>query len=350
MDNIFGERIVLSRTPGWHKLGTVFTDPTTPSEGLKMANMDYQIFKAQMAGQIETPFGTQLVPVEGKSILFREPTADDPLHRFLGTCGEDYEIVQNSDVASALDRLADTWPLETMGALDRGKTMFATLDAGLTTVAGEEVHQYFLATNTSDGGTSMKIAFTPVRVVCQNTLVTGLKSATVSAALSHSRGILASLDARVDVIKKMQKASFTTLQAFEAMAKAAVDEAGTRAVLEAVYPLPVKPAKLAAVEGIDSEQDIALLGQLWAEADSASQTWEYYCQRQMGFRSLAERLFARVNDEHPAIAGTGWALYNAVVESADYRKGADSVAQSSIWGTRANEKKAAFSAVMAQVR
>lgn len=339
----------INRHAGWHRFGKTFKVPTTPSDGIVQANLNYRIIKAPMSGQVETPMGTQLIPANGKFILFREPTSEDPQYRYLGNCGQDYEIVQNSDVAGALDRLAEVWPLDTVGATSNGKTIFMTLDAGMTYVHGEEMHQYFLAVNTNDGGTSMKIAYTPVMMHCTNVIVTGLASATVSASLSHSRGIIASLDNRVNIIQKLQKASFTTNAKFEALASMALSEEGTRKVLELTYPMPVKPTKVVAMEGID-ESDIAVVGQLYAEANSAAELWEYYCQRTESFRSLAEQLFARVNDERPQIAGTPWALYNAIVESADYRKGADSVAESSLFGTRATEKKHAFAAVMGLVK
>lgn len=338
----------IDRHTNWHRFGTRFPEPTTPSEGLSIAGLDYQIIKAPMSGQISTPFGTQLIPVNNKMVLFREPTEKDPTHRFLGTCGPDYEIAQSTDIALALDQLAEVWPLETMGATGNGKTMFVTLDAGMTMIKGEEMRQYFMAVNTTDGGTSLKIAYTPIVVFCTNAVLTSLASATVSAILNHKQGLIDTFGSRVTIIQKLQKASFTTNQAFEALASASISEEGIRKVLDFTYPMPNKPKKMTAMEGIE-DQDLAVVGQLYLEAGNAAETWEYYCQRQQGFQTLAQQLFARVNDERPLIAGTPWALYNAIVESADFRKGSETVSESAIFGTRATEKKNAFKAVMSLI-
>lgn len=347
--NLFGERFLGHRQPGWHNLGEVFTDPITAVEAVNRCRMTYGVIKVPMTVDVPTPFGINRVVVEDKVVLLREPTPDDQGYLFLGTASPDYEVVQNMDVAVALDQLTDVWPVETMGALDKGKTMFASLDAGEVMVAGEMVHQYFLATNTNDGGTSMKIMFTPVRVVCQNTLVTGMASATVSASLNHKTGVVDSMKARMDMIKKLQQASVTTLESFEKLAACALDETGTRQVLEFTYPYPKKPSKVTSLEGID-EKDIALVGALYAEANQAQSLWEYYCDRAEAFRSGAMELFNKINDEHSAIAGSAYALFNAVVESADYRVGTDSVFSSSLFGPRAQEKKRAFQAAMRLVK
>lgn len=343
--NLFGERFLGHREPGWHQLGEVFTDPISAAEAVRRCRMDFEVLKVPLTVDVNTPFGINRVVVNDKVVLLREPTPDDPQHLYLGIASPDYEVVQNTDVANALDQLTDVWPVETMGSLDKGKTMFASLDAGMTHVAGEEIHQYFLATNTNDGGTSMKIMFTPVRVVCQNTLVTGMASATVSAALNHKTGVVGSMKARMEMIKKLQQASATTLESFEKLAACALDETGTRQILEFTYPYPSKPSKVASLEGIE-EKDIALVGALYAEASQAAQLWEYYCERANIFRAGALELFSKINSEHPAIAGSAYALFNAVVESADYRTGSDSVSQSSLFGARAQEKKRAFKAAM----
>ena len=347
--NLFGERFLGHREPGWHKLGEVFTDPITAAQAVERCRMNYEILKVPMTVDVPTPFGINRVVIEDKVVLLREPTPDDAQYLYLGVASPNYEIVQNKDVAEALDQLTDVWPVETMGALDKGKTMFASLDAGEVMVAGELVHQYFLATNTNDGGTSMKIMFTPVRVVCQNTLISGMSSATVSAALNHNAGVVGSMKSRMDMIKKLQQASTTTLESFEKLAKCAMDETGTRRVLELTYPYPKKPSKVTSLEGID-EEDIALVGALYAEATAANDLWQYYCERADAFRSGAMELFGKINNEHPVIAGSAYALFNAVVESADYRSGSDSANQSSLFGARAQEKKRAFQAAMNLVK
>ena len=62
---------------------------------------------------------------------------------------------------------------------------------GEAAIAGEHHKLYYLITDHRDGLGALTIAFTPVRVVCQNTLTTGLNQAKVSVSLSHNKMIKA---------------------------------------------------------------------------------------------------------------------------------------------------------------
>ena len=47
------------------------------------------------------------------------------------------------------------------------------------------------------------------------------------------------------------------------------------------------------------------------------------------------------NDEFPKLANTSWGVYNAIVETEDYRRGHDSSA-TALFGSRAESKARAF--------
>lgn len=345
-DGIFGNRAAFARTPAWHNLGRVYTDKVSAEQATVENGLNYNVVKLPLAGQVITPFGTQLVVVEDKVMIAREPVPDDNQYRYFGVASPEYGIIQNIDVARALDRLTDSWPVETVGALGKGETIFYTLDAGYVDVKGEQVHEYFLVTDTRNGGTSMKIAYTPVRVVCQNTLVTGLKLATITTSLEHTPGIEANFNFRVGLVDLMNKARNSTKATFEMLANVALGDNDLEFILDRAYPVPTKPKKADLFNQELDEADIATLGDLYTEASEAVQLWEYYCTRATSFREGAKTLFGQINDEYPSIANTPWAAYNAVVESADYRRGSDSVPVSALFGSRAQEKIRAFKAAM----
>jgi len=335
--NIFGERFLGRREPAWHGLGTVFTDPISSSEAVSKAKLDFEIIKAPLIASIkEEKFLT------GKYGIFREPTDDDPEYRYLGTASPNYGIVQNKEIGEILDPLTKLWPVETIGALGAGETMFLTLDAGMGKVHGEDVRQFFLITDTRDGGTSMKIAFTPVRVVCQNTLVSGLRQSIVSAAISHESNINHVLRLRVDLLGRMQNALQKTMSTFELLASSVIDLDGVKNVIAVAYPMPVKPRKIALLDDFDDSTGPKILGELFDEAKAAVQSWEYATGRINVFREGALLNYEKICDEHSAIAGTPWCAYNAVTEFADYRDGAPSLLESTLFGARAGEKMRAF--------
>lgn len=345
MHNLFGDRFFGRTGPGWHEIG--FTDPriTKCETAVRKAGLDYNIFLAQMKADV----GSHLVTVGNKMVILREPTSDDPEYASFGFASPDYKILQNMEIAKAMDTLTDIWPCETVGALGKGETIFITLDAGEREVRGELIRQYFLVTDTRDGGTSMKIAFTPVRVVCQNTLVTGLKSALISLSMEHTGNLATSFPARVNLVKKLETSRDRTMEAFEMLAKCSLKKGDMEFILNAAYPLPKKPAKAAILDDFTDEADIAEIGALYGEASEAVALWQYYCDRAMTLRGAATELFKKFNDEFPKTANTTWAAYNAIVESADWRKGAESVPASAIWGPRGSEKKRAFAAAQAIV-
>ena len=79
-----------------------------------------------------------------------------------------------------LDPISEKFPVETVGAIGQGEKIFVSLDAGGSKIAGEDHELYWLITDHRDGTGAMTMAFTPVRVVCQITLITGLRNSKVS--------------------------------------------------------------------------------------------------------------------------------------------------------------------------
>lgn len=346
--NLFGERFLGNREPAWHGLGKVFEDPITAVEAVELCGLNYSVVKLPLAGLVQTPFGTQMVEVEDRIMIAREPTPDDDRYQFFGVASPNYGIIQNTDVAKALDVLTSEWPVETVGALGKGETIFFSLKVGGVEIGGEEVEEYFLVTDTKNGGTSMRIAYTPVRVVCQNTLVTGLSQAIISTTLEHHADIEGEFSFRVGLIDQMNKARLTVSQLFGTLAKVQLTVEDLSEIMAAAYPYPRKPAKVNLLEEDFNDKDITALGNLYLEAGEAVQQWEAICNKMNEFRTAATGLFSKINDEHPGVANTPWAAYNAVVELADYRRGKndESIQASALFGIRAQEKVRAFKAAL----
>lgn len=340
--NLFGERFVGNRKPAWHELGKVFEGNIKATEAIHLADLDYHIITAPLVANVDG----QVCKTE-KYGIFREPTPDDPKYNYFGICSKNYSVLQNYELAKIIDGLTEEWPVETAGALGDGETIFMSLDAGHDTIRGEDIRKFFLITDTRDGGTSMKISFTPVRVVCQNTLVSGLRQATVSATIMHDSSMEDILKTRVKLLNNMQSAMSSTMKMFEHLANKAVIEHEINEIINAAYPMPNKPKSVALLDEYPTTDEQALLGVLNDRAQNALQSWEYACGRVDAFRDGAMYNYERICDEHNSIANTAWAAYNAVVEFADFRAGTDSVPASTLFGNRALEKKRAFKKAVA---
>jgi phage/plasmid-like protein (TIGR03299 family) len=343
--NLFGERYI-GRQPAWHHLGTVFSEPLLASEAIKEAGCDYEVFKSPMFVQLPTAFGEVMEQVPDKIALLRTPTDDDPQTRLFGTASPDYGLIQNTELGELLDLLVEEWPVETVGALGYGETIFLTLKAPVPYNVGdlesEELDLYFLITDTKTGKSAMKVAFTPIRVVCQNTLVAGLGSARVLSKIPHIDSVKEDLEWRVELLARLAKMKAATLDRFTAMADAVLTSRSINTIINAAYPMPTKPAKVELLDGMVAEEQELISDEMYGELTSAQQQWIYYCERANARRQEAIDRLDKFNDEQVPVANTAWAVYNSVVENEDFRDGPETLFQSALWGTRARTKHRAF--------
>jgi len=345
--NLFDGRLAISKSPAWHKLGVVFDQPLTASEAAREARLTFQVAKMKIAATEDTPFGANIVPIDGHYALLRQPVDDDPQHRFFGLVGEDYGVVQNEEIADALDILVPDWPVESAGALGYGETIFFSLDAGSSVVAGEDVHNYFFITDTRDGKTAMRFGFTPVRVVCQNTLVSGLKSASILQSMVHVGDTKKLLEQRTTLLALLAKTQANTIESFNRMAKSVLSVDDIQAVIQEAYPEPERPSKASMLDEFD-ESDNELLAALYSELSSAQERWLYAVNRAKQLQNQALNLLLQIDDEYPSIANTGWAVFNSVVQNEDYRDGGASMYASALFGPRARAKIRAYQGALAR--
>lgn len=341
-DNRFVERMVAAG-PAWHKLGTVFANDAdlTVADAVRMAGADFEIVKIPAYGQF--PDGSR-VDI-GKSLIYRMP------HTFKGATspgailspdpvGDGYTVIQNQEIAAMLEPVAKKWKIETCGALQDGKTLFIALDGGEFDIHGDPNHMYFVISDTKDGKKALSLDCTPVRVVCANTLRTGLKDASFKIRIAHDGArALDDLSYWTEVIPQIAATAQRTKEALTRLADVEATPDMVTAIVEAAFPPPVgseriKHADLAPLSL--SEPNRALL-----ERDYVSLS--YNLQRITGIQTLARESVDLFNQANPALAGTLYAVANGVNEVAMWRKGHDgTIEESAVFGTRAQESARAF--------
>lgn len=345
--NLFGQRFAGHRTPGWHELGTVFQDALGAEEATKLGRLDYEIQKIPL---FVNAYGQEMET--GTSALVRQPTDDAPEPFMLGTVSNDYRLLQNMEIARILEPMTGEWPVETVGALGNGERAFWCLDAGEAEVAGENLRQYFVVVDVKNGGNALRIINTPIRTECQNTLATGMAAATLNIALPHRVNLEKELDWYVQLQIQMRKQQQTLLEQFRAMATQKVVAKQVNAILKAAYPDVPAPRKVRMADALGPTTEY-LVGTFKDDIESARRRQAGGQERQEQFRASARELFERFNDEFPAVGGTAWAIYNAVVELEDWRDGPgdrSEIATSVLFGDRAKKKEKAFGAALATVK
>jgi phage/plasmid-like protein (TIGR03299 family) len=161
----------------WHNLGQVVTDYPTSAEAIKNAGLDYKVVKSPLYTKgndiIITANGFETAaPHVSVPNYFANVRSDN--NAVLGVVGKDYHIIQNRDAFNFFDSIVggkDGILYETAGALGNGERIFITakLPGYIRVGNGDDVtEKYLFLTTSHDGSGSITAAFTPVRIVCQN--------------------------------------------------------------------------------------------------------------------------------------------------------------------------------------
>ena len=345
------------REPAWFGLGTSFKrdDKIKASDAAEPAGIDHGIVKIQ--NEVRNPRTSELMPVDSYAVM-RTPTRDDDDYKYLGTVGERWTHIPIEDLTKMLDPISEKYPVQCAGTLSAGKKIFIVLDAGDSEIAGEDHSLYYLVTDHRDGGGSLTMAFTPVRMACGNTLVTALSQAKISVNLRHDVNIKREAEWYMGLFSQMTESREATVEVMNEMAKTSIDE--PMRIIDKSYPkikIRNKARTLNNVmqqyrSAVDADNmDPVVAGMLLEQHNQLQENRDReIANRQSHMDSALER-YEIFNDEHSRLAGSAWALYNAIVENEDYRRGnirrdGNQSPSSSLYGDRAKIKVSAFNALM----
>lgn len=167
-----------ARKAPWDGLGKNVSGALSSEEAIKAAGLDWNVIQKP----VETVDG---IPIPGFKANMR-----DTDNGFLGIITDRYKIVQNREAFSFTDSLlGEGVKYETAGSINNGRRvwMLAKLEGRLIT--DEKVDPYLVFTNSHDGTGSIRVAITPIRVWCQNTLNLALKQASRQWSCIHKGNI-----------------------------------------------------------------------------------------------------------------------------------------------------------------
>ncbi|WP_339921345.1 DUF932 domain-containing protein [uncultured Flavobacterium sp.] len=185
------------REKAWHGLGQIVTDYPTSAEAINHAGLDYEVIKSPLY----TNASNIINPTDSLGIRDNEVNVPDYFatirtdnNAVLGVVGKEYHIVQNREAFSFFDAIVggtDGILYETAGALGNGERIFITakLPDYIRVGNGDDVtEKYIFLTTSHDGSGSITAAFTPVRIVCQNTLNASLRNMSNVVRIRHTSG------------------------------------------------------------------------------------------------------------------------------------------------------------------
>jgi len=358
--DLFGERFVGMRTPAWHKLGITIPADQQPSavEAFELGRLNFRYHVLPIG--VTLPDGT-VVPTDKKKAVYREPTPDSPEWKHLGVVDESFAVLQNSDLAAGVDAIAQRtgWTFETAGALGSGETIFTCLKTGKHSIKGDEVDSYFLVSDGKAGNRALQISVTPVRVVCQNTLIMSDSNSNLMITVPHSAGVEDQYNFWLNMISSLQRSQEVVFEDLRRLADKKITDEIARAIIADAFPEPVMNQKVKLARSIPDltiEADVAeeATGKLAKDVEA----YEYNLAQARRWREGTFELYERFNSGNEqggsmspaalqALQGTAYAAVQAVTEACDWGgMNRDSVASATLFGARAGQKARAWNSAL----
>lgn len=286
--------------PPWHGLGKRLNAPPSAAEGIHAAGLDWEVVKAPLFYHASikhtdiVPNRFALVPGEGW------PDRKRPM---FGMVTEKYHILQNCDAFAFFDPMVKKGyaQYETAGALGKGERVWvlAKLPEAIQVDPEDRVERYILLSNTHDGHSAVSVKFTPIRVVCQNTLSMALNDARQAFSIQHDETLFPRLGEAADEMR---------------------DRIETRYEQIAADFLTLRNVTIA------SDQAEAYFNTVYAEPDDLPPPTDEYQERlQKERRRILQRdreACLRIYQDGPRARMKGsrtlWGAYNAVTEYVDH--------------------------------
>ncbi len=263
----------------WHKLGTKLDQPATAREAIEAAGLNYRVDLKSLNTE------------DGTAVSQRKGVVRSDTGKVLGVVGNSYVPVQNYQAFGFLDAVVAEGGLRyhTAGALGNGERvwMLAKLPSQIRVKNSDDVvDKFLLLSNTHDGSTALRVYFTPIRVVCQNTLnMAEGRSVGQGIAIMHKGDLHTKIREAQRVLGLAERFYDDAEGMIETLAHHTPNPEQLRSYFEALYPDPT-------------------------DADNA--------RAKKVRENLAQIFETGIGLDIPEIKGTSWAAYNAVTEWVDH--------------------------------
>ena len=281
----------------WHGLGTQLeTAPATAADAIRAAHLDWEVGLKP----VYCMEGGVYYKIPGKRAIVRLDKWGQPDCQPFALVGDDYQVLQNREAFSFFDPIIKTGAVtfETAGALGKGERIWVLGKVGgdpIEIKKKDVVEKYLLFSTGHDAKTAVQIRFTPVRVVCQNTLVASLEWGTDFSKIYHIPGMKPEISkAQEGVLSILTQ--YNELKAlYERFAGRLLTQELLDGYLNAVFPDPKR------------------------RKGQTNHSYDKALSKVRAIREQAAKLFegGKGNDV-PEIRGTLWAAYNGVVELVDH--------------------------------
>jgi len=189
------ETMFYTREKPWHGLGTRVEESPTSADALQLAGLFWKV--------LQEPIYTDV----GGMIPGYRANVRDTDRKVLGVVTERYKVIQNEEAFAFTDELLGNGVrYETAGSLQEGKKVWllARLPREYI-ISGERISPYLVFSNTHDGSGAVRVAITPIRICCNNTLNLALSTAKKSFSMIHTGDIKGKVQEAKDTLFMAEK-------------------------------------------------------------------------------------------------------------------------------------------------
>ena len=278
--------------------------------------------------------------INGKNLYYNCPNTyctyrDD--HKIpLGVVKKQYTIVQNTDAFKFFDDAIgkNEAIYQTAGFFGNGERVFVSAKLPQTIkVKGDTVENYLLFVNNHDGLGGVKILFTPIRVVCQNTLAAALKTSD-KLSYKHTESVHKNIDKAGEILGITKQTIEATEEIYNMLSNIKLTDEDVMKYICEFNMSDDEVAKLLNT-GHTFKQLIYRNGIAFNDSEISTRklnticdTWDYYNS------GIGQK----------EVAGTAWGAYNAITgfySNVDNNKGTKRM-DSIIFGDRSRKIKEAL--------
>ncbi len=298
----------------WHDVGVELSKPATAKEAIQAARLDFKVELSPM--YYINPVTSNRTEVKFGKVVRRTDNG-----RLLGMVGNDYKPVQNIEAFSFFDGIVGEGKAiyHTAGALGEGEKIWilVKLPGDIEVTNKDNVEKYLLLTNSHNGRSSLRMYFTPIRVVCQNTLMLSAQHMSNTVNIRH----VGSIQGKIDQARQLLGIVNKFYDEFGAITKLLVDRKLTKAELKKYYGGIV-------FHGV-AEKDTPIMRN---RLDTLNRLFE-----------------TGKGNDLPEVRGSLWAAMNAVTEYVDHYQDVKNRLKNSWFGLGAKMKERAYAGAVSLI-
>ena len=280
------ETMMFSGSLPWHGEGNPIADSELYNikSGIKTAGMDWEVDLKALFTQ------------EGEKVTHRACYRKTD-NKILGIVGPRWAPVQNWDMFNWFQPFLDAKvaTLHTAGSLCGGTKVWVLCKLAIDNqqvAKDDEITPFVLLANSHDGSMAVRAGFTPIRVVCTNTLAMATScDASKLIRIRHSSKVLENMDAVRSVMDIAKRDFEATTEQYKFLASKQIHTGDLRKYVKILLDVE---------NVVDSElpkKTTNIMDEMFKLIDSG------------------------IGQDNPAIRGTFWSAYNGVNEYLNYSKG-----------------------------